>query len=182
MELAKQNPNDVKKYIVIDSRKSTFEWMKNNVTNSELSKIIDFDKINWELISNKICEDVYKRVIDIWNSGINCVSEIIRITKFSKGAVRDALSRFVNLLDNVDNEEELNNKIRRHKKVDVLKDGVVIKSYNSISECVKDSEKDFGVLFTHTGIWLVCSGRQKSHRNYQFQYSENVRSNFINKK
>lgn len=45
--------NGIKNYIVIDCRKSNFEFIKNNIINSKLSEFFDLDKINWNEIQSK---------------------------------------------------------------------------------------------------------------------------------
>lgn len=46
--------NDIKHYIIIDARKSLFEWIKNSVIDSELTIFYDTKNINWEEIKMKV--------------------------------------------------------------------------------------------------------------------------------
>lgn len=39
--------NNIDTYIVIDSRKSELEWMKDNILKSKISKMIDLSSVNW---------------------------------------------------------------------------------------------------------------------------------------
>lgn len=58
--------NGIYKYIVIDSRYSELEWIKNSILNSELADVFDLTHIDWDVIllnstkSNKIeCLNMY---------------------------------------------------------------------------------------------------------------------------
>ena len=51
-----------------------------------------------------------------------------------------------------------------------LKDGTFLKAYDSIVDCVHDSQNEFGISFTGSEISAVCSNKAKSHKGYYFKY------------
>ena len=67
-ELALNNGIKEENYIVIDCRKSEFEFIKNNIINSRLNNIFDLSDADWNKISLKCEKSEY---IDIWNDWNN---------------------------------------------------------------------------------------------------------------
>lgn len=63
--------NGIKEYIVIDCRKSDFEFIKNNVVNSRFAELYDLSKIDWIKLENDIDNNIYILASDLWNSGIH---------------------------------------------------------------------------------------------------------------
>lgn len=62
--------NGIEEYIVIDCRKSDFEFIKKNVLNSKFSELYDLSKIDWIKLENDINNNIYIRAANLWNSGI----------------------------------------------------------------------------------------------------------------
>ena len=171
--------NGITYYIIIDARKSDFNFIRNNIINSELSKIIDMDKIDWVKINQSIIEnDIYDGVIRLWNDGVHNVSELSRLTKLSNTSIRDALIRN-ELLLNVKYEEGIKERI---KAVEVIKDDNILKTYSSCTECANCSMNDFGVQFDIKSINAVCIGRQRSYKGYFFRFvGDNTPQRMVNK-
>ena len=55
--------NGIKHYIVVDARKSTYEWMKNSIINS-LSEYFDMSDVNWDMCASNANNSI---LIDICN-------------------------------------------------------------------------------------------------------------------
>ena len=63
--------NGIKEYIVIDCRRSDFDFIKNNVLNSRFTELYDLSKIDWIKLENDINNNIYILAADLWNSGIH---------------------------------------------------------------------------------------------------------------
>lgn len=90
-QLAKENGID--RYIVIDARYSTLEWIKKSILNSELRDIIDLSEVDWFEIERLATKSMVKEACDLWMSGIRNSLEISKILKVSRGTVIIYLKR-----------------------------------------------------------------------------------------
>lgn len=68
--------NKIKYYIVIDARQSEFEFIKNNILNSELSILYDLSNIDWLKCHEFACSSLVKVACDLWNSKQMNITEI----------------------------------------------------------------------------------------------------------
>lgn len=89
--------NNIKKYIVLDCRKSNLEWIKNSILNSELAKILDLSKVNWLKCHEFACSSRVKEACDLWNSGVRSTKGISEIMKVSVSAIKSYLRQGVKL-------------------------------------------------------------------------------------
>lgn len=66
-ELAIQN--GIERYIVIDARESSLEWMKENILQSQLPSLLNFNEndIDWSSINNNSVASLVKEVCDYFN-------------------------------------------------------------------------------------------------------------------
>lgn len=142
------------KYIEIDCSKSNFNFIKNNILNSNLNKIFDLSSINWDKIDSEIAEDtIMEDIIKLWNEGY-CNKEIKEklkikskntITKYLKIGARKGLCNYT--------IEESGNRSSSHcgKSIKIYCE-TNNKIYNTKKELKLNSEKDFGVKL---GIKLI---------------------------
>lgn len=76
--------NGIKHYIVIDSRESTLEWMKQNIMDSELPTLLQFNEtdIDWINVAEQAIGSLVKKVCDYFkNNGgsLRCIADIFKI-------------------------------------------------------------------------------------------------------
>lgn len=169
--LASQNNVQV---IRIDCNPSNFDHIKYNILNSELSVIFDLRNIDWLECNKYALSTKVREVCDLWNSGINNVSELYKFVKLSKVTIVTYLKRGVKLgWCNYDGQKELakrsimNNKRNLSKKVKCIENG---KIFESTSECARVSEKVFGVKLFQPNISAVCRKVLKSYKGLHFEY------------
>jgi len=84
--------NGIANYIVIDARYTDFEFIKENLIKSKLSKIINLST-DWEKIKASSRESVYIQVCNLWNSGINDLRTISETTKLPEWKISRYLRR-----------------------------------------------------------------------------------------
>lgn len=87
--------NGISKYLIIDSRESTAEYIKNSINESTLSEIFPLDEVDWEHVSEEASCSIAKKIWDLWNSGMKSMSEISREVNVGKQAVRRYVKRGV---------------------------------------------------------------------------------------
>ena len=142
------------KYIEIDCSKSNFNFIKNNILNSNLNKIFDLSSINWDKIDSEIAEDtIMEDIIKLWNEGY-CNKEIKEklkikskntITKYLKIGARKGLCNYTY-------EKSLSRSRKKIEKKNKIYCETNNKIYNTKKELVKDSEKDFGIKISMNKI------------------------------
>lgn len=81
-ELAYKNDKNILDYIVIDARKSDFEYIKNSILKSRLSLYYDLQKIDWLKVYKLSCKSIKAQVIEMYKSGMN-MAEISSKTNLS---------------------------------------------------------------------------------------------------
>ena len=62
--------NGIEKYVIIDCRESTLDWLKNNVL-KELSNIFDISFLDWNYIWKKCQSSLCVQTWEMWNAGMN---------------------------------------------------------------------------------------------------------------
>lgn len=77
--------NGITHYICVDARKSDFEYLMNSIKCSELSFLIDFDKVDESKVKENLTTPLSNKVAELWNSGYKIVDisnrlQINRIT------------------------------------------------------------------------------------------------------
>jgi hypothetical protein len=74
-ELAYKNDKNILDYIVIDARKSDFEYIKNSILKSRLSLYYDLQQVDWVKIYKLSCKSIKAQVIEMYKNGID-ITEI----------------------------------------------------------------------------------------------------------
>jgi hypothetical protein len=90
-KIAKEN--GIENYIIIKADKSDFKYIKDNIMNSELIKLIDLDTINWEKAKENSEKSYVKLACEYWKSGLKNTSEIGKIMKLSNVTIVTYLKR-----------------------------------------------------------------------------------------
>lgn len=85
--------NGIIYYITIDCRKSSPEYIKNSILNSELSNLYDMSKIDWNVCNIQALKSMVFKVCEAWNNGINDVSILSSKLKLSKVTIRRYLKK-----------------------------------------------------------------------------------------
>lgn len=90
-QLAKDN--GIKNYIVIDCRKSNYNYITNNVLKSKLKDIINLSILNLDLLKKESENPDVKLVSDLWNDGIHDMGQLTKLTKIKRGRMHSILVR-----------------------------------------------------------------------------------------
>jgi hypothetical protein len=180
-EIALDNGIKEENYIVIDSRYSELNWIKNNILKSRLNKLFDLSNIDWIKCGESSCSNSAKEICEMWNNsnGILTTGDVARITGLNRSTIIDYLKQGAilgwtnyNPIEEANKSKRKTNKKGSSKPIKILKDGVIIGEYPSISELIRCSEKDFGVKLHDIYITQVCRGEKKQYKGFTFKYIE----------
>lgn len=157
--LAKEN--NIDHYIVIDSRYSNLQFLKENIMQSKLLKLLNVKEyaINWDDIWTNCQKSEIKIVADLWNEENTTTKNISDITGFSKSVIVKWLKRanecgFCNYDCKVEFEKGRSRGVKKiSKKVRCITNK---RTYESISSASRLSN------VSQAGISKCCSGK----RNY----------------
>lgn len=172
--------NGVKSYIEINTSKRDYEFIKNNIINSELNDVFDFTDLNWNECFVLSSKSRLIEVVNMFNNGLR-VNEISEEFSTSKGTVISYLKRgsSLNLCDyNPERERGLglknaHNKTRK-KVVQLTRDGEYVKTWDSITEaCMYFTGKKSAI------IGLCCSGIKKTAYNFKWMHLEDYEKAII---
>lgn len=145
-QLAKEH--GIKYYIELNCEKSTLEWIKNSILNSELVNIIpNIKNINWEECLYSSNMDMFEKCLELYKNGEHSARKISKqINEYRPNVV--AALRYYNSIGEIEyNEETIElqrkenaaNGIHKHhlKEVVCLNNG---KIYETYTDAAKDSK------------------------------------------
>ena len=164
----------------VNSIKSDGEYISNEIKNSgvfterELNKI-DMDKANEFALGN-----LYKEICEFYNNNLKLTTtEIGKVFHMSKISIRKILKKGAKVGWCEYNAEKASRSVilsnaekakgRGYKNIVISKNGKDLRKYSSISDIIKNSEKDLGVKFTRSRIREVLTGKYKDTKGYVFR-------------
>ena len=150
-------------YIVIDSRESEIEWIKNNILNSKLSDIYNFENINWVQCEKFARTSLVKTVSDLWDSGIENIKEIADKLQINRFTVQRYLKLGAKL-----KWCNYNAKQESEKRADLLSKQqskkVICLTTGKIFDSMAEARIEYGTGIN--GISCCCRGIQKTSGIY----------------
>lgn len=172
-QLAIKNGIKEENYTVIDCRKSNLEFIKQNIISSKLSKIFDFNNINWGKCEKDALSSRVLEACRLWNEGMYSSTEIADVLKMDRHTILSYLKKgkTANICTY---SSELSNKYKqikqgkgRRKPIICIETGDV---FDSTVECINQSEEVFGVKLPRTAISSILNGRRKSTYGLSFRF------------
>ena len=90
--------NGIKKYIVINCKKSNKDWIKQSVIDSKLLDIIGVSEseIDWDECDRFATSNMIKEISNLWNEGM-CVKQILEKVPLKRSAVYNCLNKAAKL-------------------------------------------------------------------------------------
>ena len=186
-KLAKEN--GIKNYIIIDCRKSNYNYITKNVLNSKLKNIIDLDNLDFTLLKQDAENPHVKLVSDLWNSGIHDIRELVKSTKIRRGRIHSILTRAKELgFCDYDSEETtriaFDNALKT--KYQIYSKPVFCNEYKFafgnetiLTNIFKDN---FNIVLQIANVHKCLIGKRKSTCNLSFKYiTKNEFNNYKDK-
>lgn len=164
--------------IRIDSNyESDLEYIKNNILKSKLNDLFDLSNINWLKVeefalSNRVREACKLKYDD---QDLTTV-EIGEIMKLNYTTIQKYLKKGNKLgwCEYNPEEEMFKGKSKSGKMsgkpIEVFRDNIFLGRFESCSELVRQSKKNFGVKLNNGCISIVCRGKAKQHLGFTFKY------------
>lgn len=167
--------NGISNYIVIDSRQSRVDFIKNSIYDSEISNIFDLSNIDWQKCGVYAVGNLVKDVCDYKNENVDVSNnKIDEMFNISRTTVTEYLNQGMEL-------GWCNNYVEKHKsiieksdntpkQVVVLKCGEILGRFDSLNQLEKESEVRFNTFFHRSAMRKVCQGKLKHYKGYTFKY------------
>lgn len=155
------------KYVVIDAKKSDFNYIKNNIISS-LKEIIDMKCVDWSNINKLSSSSLLIKVCKAWEKGGYRIFDLAKEFKLSNKTITTYLNKGNEIgVCNYDSKEHNLNRVKNNKKKVVqLKNNEVIKVWNSINEASQHYE------IKGTCISACCNGKRLSAVGYNWLFLE----------
>jgi very-short-patch-repair endonuclease len=159
------------KIIRIDCRKSDFEYLKNNIENSDLKYIIDFSPIDWIECGRFALNSFMTKCINLWNANetIHSISSLLHI---NKATVVSYLKRGNKLslciYDPVEIMKNTHKKIGQICKVKLSK-AVICVNTGELFSSITEAQRKYG-----GGIGDCCRGKRKTAGGYKWRYADEI--------
>lgn len=172
--LAKKN--NIKNYIVIDSRYSELEFIKKSIMNSVIPKLLNFnvDDVDWVKCEKDACSSLITQVClfksehEHYSSAMIgehfnlCKSTIIKYLK-----IGDRYGWCTYDLHQIKIDATAS---RPTKSIDIFKKGEYLGRFPSVSKLIEESMFLFGVTFNAGGISNACHNKVPSYKGFTFKY------------
>lgn len=170
--------NGIKNYITINASKSDFNFIKDNIVNSNLSLYINMESLNWLNVAKKSNENILKEISSLWNSGINDTSILSNMVGLSQAEMSRRLRQCeeYNLIEKYDKSLTMKNgrekvtatQYQKYSKPIICNQNNMC--FGNVSICEKTMSKIFSTSFYRSSIIKVIDGRCKKHKGFTFSY------------
>ncbi len=155
-----------------------YDFIKNNIINSEIMKILDIDEnnIDWGKCDINATSNTLYEICNCWNSGVRHAKTIAKYLGLSWSCVQTNLLKGASLgLCDYDPKvaSDMKNKKQQQENsipVAVLKNNTILSVFNSGRELSRQSQDKFGYYFNPGHISYVCKGKCKTCHGYNIKY------------
>ena len=167
------------KYIVIDTRYSNLEYIKNSLLNLPEIHRYDLSLVNWNKCHEFACSSLVKVICDLWNNGIKSTLEISKIKNLGRSTVTKYLNQGKKLgWCDYDGAEmvvigTILGKKTNKPIIQLSLKGEYITSFKSAIEAEKQ-------LNISNHISDCCKGKRKSSSNFKWMYEDDYYNNIDN--
>lgn len=167
--------NGIKEYVIIDSRNSNLNWIKNNILKSILPTILNFNKkdIDWNECHKSSLTNITKNICETYSSGETNIKKLAEMFNYSYNSIISKLKQGSELgwcnynSDDRKRERDQNN----GKRVIETMSRPVIKmdlNDNDLEEYPSLNEAKRITGISH--IWDCIVGRRKTAGGYKWRY------------
>ena len=172
--------NEIEHYIVIDCRYSKFEWIKENILNSELDNLLDLSKIDWLEAEEFATKSLIKEVCEYWNNKEDWETTQT-IADNNTWGIKSAptIRKYLVIGNNLGIcKYDKNLEIKKasikpltacKKRTQIFKNGILLDSFMSAKELEEKSEELFGVKLYNSGISYAIKN-DRHYKGFTFKY------------
>jgi len=159
-KIAKEN--NIKNYVILDCRESNGEWIRRNIMESNLPKLLNFieSDIDWLQCYEFACNSLVKEVCEDWRNGIKNTLELATKYKIHRGTVVEYLKQGVDLgWSDYNSKEESQKHIMSLAEKNNIK--VICVTTNEIFDSIIEAGEKYNV--SRGNISLCCSNNSKQN-------------------
>lgn len=164
-ELAINNGINENNYIIIDCRKSDFEYIKSQILQSKLSKIFNLKEIDWSKVEKLCLTNTLKRICDLFNDGL-LPKEIANKVNMNDRTVKRYLVKGTEL--GMCEYDSNYHHVKISKPIAIYKDGILLGEFPSVANLIKVFEKDKNIHLEHKHIKACVEGKKSTYKGYTF--------------
>ena len=166
-EIAIDNGINKDNYIIIDCRKSDFEYIKNQILQSKLSEIFNLKEIDWDKVEN-LCQTSLLRIIcDLFNSGL-LPKEIADKINMNDRVVKRYLVKGTNLNLCIYDSNYHHTKIS--KPIAIYENDMLIGEFPSVANLIKVFKKEKDICLDHRRISACANGKKPTYKGFTFKF------------
>jgi len=172
-ELAKKHNVNI---VRIDSQQSNLEYIKNNILNSKLNRILNLS-IDWDLVNKKSQKSLIKGACNFKCNDENLTtSQIGKIMNLSRITIKTYLQIGNDLgwcKYNPDEEKKKSLELKalqKSKPVKLFKNDKFLGVFKSIVELSNNSKSLYGVNLNKTSISQTCNKKQKTCKGFKCEF------------
>lgn len=165
LELARNN--NIKKYIVLDSRVSEINYITNSIMKSELREVIK--KIDAKTLEQRIYKSIVIEACELWNKGLSLdeIAErfkihISTVQKYMKKGAKMGVCDYSGRKSQLRSNLKKGGRIRRIVQLD--KDESLIKIWDSLTEI----EKKLNINMDY--VSMCCKKKRESYKDFIWMY------------
>lgn len=168
--------NGIKNYIEIDSSQSDFDFIQNNVLNSNIKKIINLHNVDWNSLKEKCELNIIYEIAECWNQGIYRAKDIGDIVGLDKSPVRKYLNKCeeFGLIEKYD--KNITESIRKtnanmgiyQNQATPIKCNENDLYFGSVAICKRTMSDITGKKFAHSNILGTITGEYSHHHHFTF--------------
>lgn len=151
-------------YPLIETR---FEFIKNNVLNSQLNSIFNLNAIEWDEIYKYCAGNLVKEICEYQRKHEKSIEELSDIFKLGKTTLR----RYLKIGDKLGwcKYNGSKTKKRNSKIIEVYYNNTYVDTYESISYIERNSYELFNFKMYRNEIIRVYNGKRKDYNGYTFK-------------
>lgn len=170
--------NGISHYIEINSSQSDFDFIKDNVLNSELRDFLPLEKVKWEDIKEYCEKNIIYEIAKCWNSGVQLAKDIGKIVGLSESPISKYLNKCqeFGLIEKYDKTTIYKNRDKkarssyyqnRSQPISCNENGLC---FGSMTICEQKMNEITGNKFYRGNIAATTNGKQSHHHHYTFSY------------
>lgn len=164
--LAIQNGIKPQNYITVDCSNSDFNYIKSSIlNNTNLSKVLDIESINWETVAERACTNLFKKVCEMYNENPD-LQRVADELNLCKATIRNYVKIGTKLgLCYYSPKESFCPSLNAYSP-----DGEYLGTFTSPIDAERQLNQKHNLNLSYKSISSVCRGTSKTHRGYTFCY------------
>lgn len=159
--------------IVVDARKSDFNYIFKNISQSLLSEIFDLSNVDYDMCKENSTKNIIKLVCQDYNDEMTTTELMVKY-KLCRSTIVNYLHKGTELMwcNYIPKDSHKKSLEVLKKKVNVSTiDKDFIGTYNSIKDGIKYIQNTYNIKLHSGSVTMVCQGKRSHHHGFVFEYA-----------